>query len=84
MSMDRQKVIQLISGIAKDVIEIGPGFAQEQIVLRKVADALGVRGDLKAEQFILTCWNEMFLDRTLSWGYNIENPSRPWFHFTNA
>jgi hypothetical protein len=83
--VNRQQVKAVIERVAREVIEVGgPSFAQEQIVLRKVADEMRVRGRLDDEQFILTCWNELFRDGVLSWGYNMENPSRPWFHFSHA
>lgn len=83
--VNEDQVRDTILDVARNVIETGgANFAQEQIVLRQVAQKLNVRGDLEAEQFILTCWNNLFRDGTLSWGFNIDNPSRPWFHFSHA
>jgi hypothetical protein len=83
--MSREDTKKWILEVAKEIIEKnGSSFAQEQIVLRIVADRLKMKGDQDREQFLLTCWNELFRDGTLSWGFNIDNPSRPWFHFTHV
>jgi hypothetical protein len=59
----------------------GPGWAQESVVLRELAEDLGIEGNVESEQFMLTCWHDLFRDGDLSWGYSIDNPSFPWFHF---
>jgi hypothetical protein len=49
-------------------------------VLREVAERLGADDDLSLEQLVLDCWHDLFLNRTLGWGYNIDNSNFPWFH----
>ena len=67
--------------IAKECIDQGPGFAQETVVLRQAVERLGIERDLKQQQRLLTYWNDLFRDGKLSWGFDIENPSGPFFHF---
>ncbi len=66
--------------VAEEYMQRGPGFAQEGPVLAEVTDRLRIGNDLAAQQDLLTCWHDLFLSRELSWGYNIDNPSNPFFH----
>lgn len=59
---------------------LGPGYAQEGYVLRTTAEELQIRGNLAEEQRLLSEWQLLFLTRKLAWGYNIDNPSHPFFH----
>jgi len=70
--------------IAKECIEQGPGFAQETIVLREAAQRLRIGNDLKEQQRLLTAWHNLFREGELSWGYDIGNPSSPFFHAPTA
>ncbi len=82
--MDRNLVKDKLIEVAKEMIAMGPGFAQEAVVLKESAKRLGATGDNDLEQLILTCWNDLFyVDRTLSWGSDLNNPSHPWFHFSD-
>jgi hypothetical protein len=67
--------------MAQECYKQGPGWAQESVVLRELAEKLGIEGNREAEQFMLTCWHDLIKDRELSWGYDLDNPSFPWFHF---
>ena len=35
---------------------------------------------LPAQQAILSAWHDLFLERKLSWGYDLDNPNWPFFH----
>jgi hypothetical protein len=66
--------------IAKTCLDKGPGYAQEYVVLREAADQLKIDSDVKQQQQLLTCWHDLFRDGILSWGYDIDNPTSPFFH----
>jgi hypothetical protein len=77
--------------IAKEMAQKGAGYAQESLVLRGMEEKHGgwMREQnqkwnslLKRQQLILTAWNDLFRERQLSWGYDIDNPSTPFFHVT--
>jgi hypothetical protein len=80
--MDPQAIKERILEIARDYCNRGPGWAQEGVVLHEVAERLGIAGDkaVERQQLILTCWHDLFREGILSWGYNLDNPSNPWFH----
>ncbi len=61
-----------------------PGDANLQTtsVLEKAATKLKARGNPELEQAILTQWHELFRTGYLAWGYNMPNPSPPFFHVT--
>ncbi len=73
------ELAEKLLGIARECIDQGPGYAQEPVVLREAAEQLQIR-DLKEQQRLLTTWNDLFRDGWLAWGYNIDNPSSPFFH----
>lgn len=69
---------------AKSASERGPGWAQEGVVLRAIADRVsggyGLRPDLATQRAILDAWHDLFTQRRLSWGYDLDNPGSPFFH----
>ena len=67
-------------GIVEELIAKGPGYAQESVVLREAAERLQITGNLQREQALLTCWHNLFREGILSWGYDVDNPSAPFFH----
>lgn len=66
--------------IAREIIEQGPGFSQETVVIREAVQRLGIGRDLKQQQRLLTAWHDLFLKGMLAWGYHVDNPSAPFFH----
>lgn len=66
--------------VARRYYDRGPGFAQESVVLREIAARLSA-DSLAEQQQILTCWHRLFQQGKLSWGYDLDNPNRPFFHF---
>ena len=61
----------------------GPGFAQSPVVLRDAARRMNPKG-LDDEQLILECWQALFREGTLAWGYDLGNPDYPFFHVAVA
>lgn len=70
----------LLREIAEEFLKRGPGFAQEGPVLAEATDRLRIGNNLDAQQDLLTVWHDLFRERILSWGYNIDNPGPPFFH----
>ena len=61
----------------------GPGYAQEGVVLREARRILGPQ-TLDQEQKILEAWHGLFLDGQLGWGFDLDNPGPPFFHYPTA
>jgi hypothetical protein len=78
--MPKNDLTAALLRIAEEHIAQGPGFAQEGVVIREAATRLGIAGDTMREQELLTCWHDLFREGKLSWGYDIDNPSSPFFH----
>ncbi|MGA2442162.1 MAG: hypothetical protein ABSH08_14500 [Tepidisphaeraceae bacterium] len=70
--------------VAKQCANQGPGFAQESVVLREAAGRLNISRDLSAQQRLLNAWHDLFRIGKLYWGYDIDNPGQPFFHFPQA
>ena len=71
---------QQLLKVVDECLAKGPGYAQEGVVLREVADQLNFLDDLRKQQALLTLWHDLFKEGVLSWGYDIDNPNAPFFH----
>lgn len=82
--MSDEEIRGLIWRIASEAAGKGPGWSQEGVVLREVGACITGRGGLKPElriqQMILDAWHELFTEKKLGWGYDLDNPSLPFFH----
>jgi len=81
--MSRVEIEDKVFEIARRLHEQGPGFAQEGVVMQTVREEIHPRS-LEDEQMILSCWHHLFQEGKLAWGYNLDNPTAPWFHFPKA
>jgi hypothetical protein len=70
----------LVLATAREMTLRGRGWAQESVVLRAVKEKLPLSIDLDLEQEVLRAWHDLFLERKLAWGYNLDNPNSPFFH----
>ncbi len=82
--MSEQEIEEMVWRVANDSFGKGPGWAQEGVVLRAIGDQIasgrGGRLDLRTQQSILNAWHDLFLQKKLAWGYDLDNPSSPFFH----
>jgi hypothetical protein len=64
---------------------IGPNDPSQQqgTVLRRAAEELAVVNNHDLELAILTVWHDLFRTGLLAWGFNLNNPDPPFFHFTD-
>lgn len=76
----RETMLQVIS----DLQPKGPldGSLQQTGVLMEMQKRLGITRNDDLELAILTIWNDLFRTGLLSWGHNLNNPDRPFFHVT--
>jgi hypothetical protein len=74
--MTHAEIKQWLLDKAKEVCAIGPGYTQEGVVLREAREHFNAK-DLETEQEILDCWHELFLERRIAWGYDLDNPGFP-------
>jgi hypothetical protein len=82
--MSEEEIRSMIWRIATESADRGSGWAQEGVVLRAVRDRLsnGRNGlpDLRLQQMILNAWHDLFTEKKLAWGYDLNNPGSPFFH----
>ena len=83
--MSEHDIKQLVLEVAAESFDRGPGWAQEGVVLRAVGERLlaknrGLRQDLGVQQMILNAWHDLFSEKKLAWGYDLDNPGSPFFH----
>lgn len=85
--MSEAEIKEMVWRVATESAENGPGWAQEGVVLRTVFDRLAGRGgrpDLKLQQTVLNAWHDLFLEKKLAWGFDLDNPNSPFFHVREA
>ena len=75
-----EQIKSTLLSVAVEKLAVGPGFAQDEVVLRETGQKLGAIGNTQYEQKILDAWYGLFNDGTLTRGYNLSNPSYPFFH----
>ncbi len=81
-AIDTAAIREVLLRIAEEAIKRGPGFAQESVVLRQTFEDLNLNWeDVPAQQQMLTCWHDLFRDGKLAWGFDVDNPGPPFFHF---
>jgi hypothetical protein len=78
--MSNEEIKGLVFRVAAECSSKGPGWAQEGVVLREVAEHLSGNPDLKLQQSILDVWHDLFMEKRLAWGYDLDNPNSPFFH----
>ena len=83
MVTDSKVIRETLLEIATQFDKEGPGFAQEGVVMREAKDRLQPRG-LDDEEAILDEWQKLFQSGQLIWGYNLDNPGRPWYHLPST
>src|SRR5438132_1412331 len=81
-AMEYEELKNIVYTTAVELAGRGPGWAQESVVLREVQNRLRSQGSTipALQQIILTAWHDLFLEKKLSWGYDLDNPNSPFFH----
>ena len=79
--MSKEEIKELVFRIASESARRGPGWSQEGVVLREVSDRVQApETNLAVEQTILDAWHDLFTEKKLGWGYDLDNPNSPFFH----
>jgi hypothetical protein len=85
--MSYEEIKKLTFEVAQELSRKGPGWAQEGVALREIGDRLAsrdLRRNLPLQQNVLHAWHDLFLEKKLAWGYDLENPGAPFFHVRSA
>jgi len=75
-----QQLEETLRDMAIEFFHQGPGYSQETVVLREAAKRLGIGHDIREQQRLLTAWHDLFRNGILAWGYDVDNPTAPFFH----
>lgn len=82
--MSEREIRDIVWQVASESAGHGAGWAQESVVLRAIGDRIvrdrGGRLDQGTQQAILNAWHDLFLEKKLAWGYDLDNPNSPFFH----
>ena len=87
--LDSIKLRNFLLKHATQQYEKGVGFAQEYWVLRIAERELlqeqnSDRLTFEESQFVLNCWQELFIDGILAYGYDLDHSSSPFFRIKSA
>jgi hypothetical protein len=80
MDLDYDDICNRLMDAAALMIDNGIGYAQQGVVLAHVLESIPEKKRHEIQQFVLTCWHDLFVQGKLSWGYNLDNPGPPFFH----
>ncbi len=72
-----------LMSLAQDCAQRGPGYAQEGVVLSEIVNKVEPKS-LEEQQQILQVWHKLFAEGKLVWGYDLSNPSIPFFHIPSS
>jgi hypothetical protein len=82
--MSEKEIREMVWGVAREAASLGSGWAQEGFVLRTIRDRINGgntgRPDLRLQQMVLNAWHDLFVEKKLVWGYDLDNPGAPFFH----
>ena len=80
--MSKEQLKELIYTHASDCARKGGGWSQESVVLREVSDRVTKENgkDIVLQRIILDAWHDLFTEKRLGWGYDLDNPNSPFFH----
>ena len=81
--MSEAEIKELVWQVARNLAARGAGWSQEGVVLREVGDQLSEQWGslaLLIHQNILNAWHDLFAEKKLAWGYDLDNPDSPFFH----
>lgn len=82
MKVDGEIIRRTVLEVIREQTSGGEQHLQSGSVLQGVCNRIDVRGDIHAEQAVLTFWHDLFRSGYLAWGYNIINPNPPFCHTT--
>ena len=85
--MSAEEIKQLVLNVAVESARNGPGWSQEGVVIREVGNRLarqGRRPDIPTQQAVLDAWHDLFIEKKLAWGFDLDNPNSPFFHVREA
>jgi hypothetical protein len=86
--MSEANIKAIVWQVASEFAGNGPGWAQEGVVLREVGERVfggnGGHPDLSIQQMILNYWHDLFSEKKLAWGFDLDNPNSPFFHIRNS
>ena len=81
-SVDGQQIRRVLLEVIQHYSQQGPGYFQSNPILDDAASRLSIRGNLPAEQALLTLFHDLFRLGQLAWGYDLSNTGPPFCHLT--
>jgi hypothetical protein len=82
-AQEMNEIKQLVLRVAVEAAHKGSGWSQEGVVIREVGSRLAQKGhdpDLATQQAVLEAWHDLFSEKKLAWGFDLDNPNAPFFH----
>lgn len=75
---------QVLLDVVNAHVTMGPGYFQAGPILQAASQRLGIKGNIEAEQVLLTIWHDLFRIGMIAPGYDLCNPDLPFVHMTDA
>ena len=86
--MSEEEIKNLVLETVTEFAGNGSGWSQEGVVLREIRDRFLKKAqqppDITSQQAILNAWHDLFMEKKLAWGFDLDNPNSPFFHVRDA
>ena len=81
MTINGQQIRKALLEAIDKYANSGPSL-QANSIFTEIRSKLNIDFNPDVEQAILTFWHDLFRMGYIAWGYNLSNPSPPFFHLT--
>ncbi len=79
--MNEKQIKELVFEVAVETAKRGPGWSQESVVMRELASrAKSNKAIADFSRMMLDAWHDLFSEKRLGWGSDLETPNSPFFH----
>lgn len=77
-----EEIRKVLLDVVDEYSKREPSSFQDNTILSKAAERLGIRHQKDLEQALLTAWHDQFREGHLAWGIDLDNPRAPFCHVT--
>jgi hypothetical protein len=81
-TLDGETIRKTLLEITSELSSQPSSHLQSGAVLQRAVSQLGIQANIEYQQALLAVWHDLFRTGYLAWGWDLANPSPPFFHVT--
>lgn len=82
-TLDGETIRKTLLEITSELSSQSSSALQSGAVLQRAVSRLEIQSNIEFQQALLTVWNDLFRTGHFAWGWDLANPSPPFFHVTD-